>query len=76
MEPITGQHTTARSQRGDGLADYRRQYLRQGAALRRADPASACARGRDSDFEEQAGGKSHRAGAAAHEGAAEVVWMA
>ena len=46
----------ARALRGDGLADRRRQHLRQRSALRRADAASACPGDRGADFEEQGSG--------------------
>ena len=55
----------ARARRRDGLADRRRQYLRQRAALRRTAAASAFPRDRDPDVEEQGAGPRRRAGAAA-----------
>ena len=63
----------ARAYVSHGLADRRRQYLRQRPALRRADPASAFPRDRDSDFEEQGAGARGGAGAGAYAGAAEGV---
>ena len=63
----------ARAFRRDGLADRRRQHLRQRPALRRADPASAFPRDRDSDFEEQGSGARGGAGAGASAGAAAGV---
>ena len=49
----------------DGLADRRRQYLRQRPAFRRAAAASAFPRDRDPDFEEQGAGARDGAGAGA-----------
>ena len=63
----------ARAYVSDGLADRRRQHLRQRPALRRADPASAFPRDRDSDFEEQGAGARGGAGAGAYAGAAQGV---
>ena len=62
--------STARAHFGDGLADRRRQHLRQRSTIRRADPASAFARDRDSDFEEQGAGARGGAGAGAYARAA------
>jgi 23S rRNA-/tRNA-specific pseudouridylate synthase len=55
-----------RALRGDGLADPRRQYLRPRAAPRRAAAPFAFARDCGADFQEQAGGDDHRAGAGTH----------
>ena len=59
--------------RRHGLADCRRQDLRQWPALRRADPASAFPRDRDSDFEEQGTGARSSARAQAFAGATQSV---
>ena len=64
----------ARAHVGHGLADRRRQYLRQRPALRRAAPASAFPRDRDSDFEEQGAGARGSAGAGAYAGAVRRGW--
>ena len=66
---------TARAHISDGLADRRRQHLRQRTSFWRTHPASAFPRDRDSDFKEQGAGARGGAGARAHAGAAEVVWM-
>ena len=74
LEPVTGRtHQLRVHSRRDGLADRRRQYLRQRPALRRADAASAFPRDRDSDFEEQGPGAGGGAGAGASAGAAAGV---
>ena len=64
LEPVTGRTHQLRVHCGrDGLADRRRQYLRQRSAFRRAAPASAFPRDRDPDFEEQGPGARGGAGA-------------
>ena len=65
--------SVARALRRDGLADSRRQYLRARAAHRRTAAASAFARDRGADFQEQAAGRHHRAGAGAYARDAERV---
>ena len=53
LEPVTGRtHQLRVHSAAHGLADRRRQHLRQRPALRRAAPASAFPRDRDSDFAE------------------------
>jgi len=74
LEPVTGRtHQLRRAYIGHGLADRRRQYLRQRPALLRADPASALPRDRDSDFKEQGPGARGGAGAGAYARAAAQV---
>ena len=74
LEPVTGRthqlrvHTSATR-----LADRRRQHLRQRPPLRRAAPASAFPRDRDSDFEEQGTGTRGGARTGAYAGAAQGV---
>ena len=58
--------SAARALRGDGLADPRRQHLRPCAAHGRPAAASAFARDRGADFQEQAAGENHRASAGAY----------
>src|SRR5262245_2853048 len=53
----------ARALCGNGMADRRRQYLRQCTSHRGVGSSSAFARGDRSDIKEQAGGQSDRAGA-------------
>ena len=72
LEPVTGRtHQLRVHTSRDGLADRRRQHLRQRSPLRRAAPASAFPRDRDSDFEEQGTGARGGAGAGAYAGAAQ-----
>ncbi len=69
--------SVARALRRDGLADSRRQYLWPRAAqfsfFGRTAAASAFARDRGADFQEQAAGRRHRAGARAYARGAERV---
>jgi tRNA pseudouridine32 synthase/23S rRNA pseudouridine746 synthase len=63
LEPLTGR---THQLRRDGLADIRRQHLRARAAHRRSAVASAFTRDRGADFQKQAAGRHHRAGAGAY----------
>ena len=58
--------SVARALRRDGLARPGRQYLWPRAARRRPAAAPAFARDRGADFQEQAAGRGHRAGAGAY----------
>ena len=72
LEPVTGRtHQLRVHSAAIGLADRRRQHLRQRPPLRRTAPASAFPRDRDSDFEEQGAGARGGAGAGAYAGAAQ-----
>ena len=65
--------SVARALRRDGLAGSGRQHLWPRAAHGRAAAASALARDRGADFQEQAAGRRHRAGAGAYARDAERV---
>ncbi len=65
--------SASRPLRRDGLSHPRRQHLRRRAARGRSAAAPAFARDRGADFQEQAGGQGHRAGAGAHARGAQQV---
>ena len=75
LEPVPAAPINCACNVRDGLADRRRQHLRQRPEVRRADPASAFARDRDSDFEEQGAGARGGAGAGSYARAAAGVWV-